>query len=217
MMRRSKDPLRAAASSILCPALRPLGFRAYRARAFVRVVGDVLHYMDLQLAKYGTKEFAVNYAAMPLFPPTPHIILSTGGRVPRGDTGDGWWPSASHEDADASMVDCVARIQSVAAPFWERTSDLAILRDILLGSRNPGQLLAGACCEARLGSSDALRATARALGELQRWYAEMPGRIWCVENIAQAESLADALKAGAVQGLLDEWRHTTLSSLGVRI
>ncbi len=210
---RSRDALRASTTTVLAPVVRRLGFANHGSRAFVRVVGDVLQHMDLQLSAYGSKDFAVNYTALPLYPPTDHIYLPCGGRVPRGRSGDGWWPAKTHDAADASMVEVVARLEEVVFPFFERTANVAGLRDELLATSSPHNVLAAACCEARLGLADALRTTASAIASFQRSYGEMPARKWCIERISVAEELATALGSGTEQDLLDDWRLKTIGAL----
>ena len=214
-MRRSKDPLRASTTTILAPTLRAMGFRARGSRAFVRVVGDILQYLDLQPSAWGSKDFAVNYTSLPLFPPTEHIYLPCGGRVPRGHSPDGWWSAKSHEVADHSMTEVLERVKDRVEPFFQRTSLLTELCQELLASSNAHHLLGAACCQARLRAPDALRTTASALAAFQRWHVEMPERSWCLDRIAIAERLAEALASGQPQGLLDEWRSESLARLGI--
>jgi hypothetical protein len=192
-----------------------MGFQARGSRAFVRVVGDILQYLDLQLSAWGSKDFAVNYTSLPLFPPTDHIYLPCGGRVPRGHSSDGWWSAKSHEVADQSMTEVLGVVRDRVVPFFARTSLLADLRDELLPSSNAHHLFGAACCEARLGSAGALRTTASALAAFHRWHAEMPERTWCLERITLAERLAEALGSGGTQRLLDEWRLESLAKLRI--
>src|SRR4051812_29017625 len=131
-MQRSKDPLTAATTAILKPALTPLGFHKLGSRTFARVLDGVLQYFSLQLSAWGGKDFAVNYAAITLYSPREHFVILSGGRLPRGKSGDGWWASKTPEFADSSMHDVVARLAVHCLPWFERTSTTAGLLTVLL-------------------------------------------------------------------------------------
>jgi hypothetical protein len=67
--KRSKDPLTAATTSVLKPALTSLGFQGRGSRDFVRINDGVLQLINLQLQAYGSKDFCVNYSATTLYEP----------------------------------------------------------------------------------------------------------------------------------------------------
>jgi hypothetical protein len=64
---RSTDPLTAATTGILIPALRLQGFQRNSNRVIARIKDDILQFLDLQLSAYGGKDFCINYASISLF------------------------------------------------------------------------------------------------------------------------------------------------------
>jgi hypothetical protein len=106
-----------------------MGFRPYGKRDFICCHGDILHIVALQLSAWGSKDFAVNYGAMPLFPPTEYVYLPTGGRLRQGRSPDGWWSALTHEKADASMASVVQAVEEQLPPFFRRTCTYAGLAE----------------------------------------------------------------------------------------
>jgi Domain of unknown function (DUF4304) len=153
---KDKDPLTAATTSILKPAVTPLGFQKLGSRSFGRVFDSVLQYFSLQLSAWGSKDFAVNYAAITLCQPHDYMVLQPGGRLPRGKSGDGWWKSATRELADNSMHSVVERFNAHCVPWFERTRTTAGLLAVLIelsseiNPPNTHYLFDIACCQAKL-------------------------------------------------------------------
>jgi hypothetical protein len=79
--RRSKDPLPVATTSLLLPALRPLGFTKKSAWVIGRIRNEILQLLDLQLSSFGSGDFCVNYASVSLFFPRAVLVVQPGGRL----------------------------------------------------------------------------------------------------------------------------------------
>src|SRR3954464_15316060 len=153
-MARSKDPLTAATTAILKPAVMPAGFEKLTTRVFARIRNEILQWFDIQVSMYGSRDFCLNHSSQPLFVPCDHFAVVIGGRVPRGKSGDGWWPSKTHDAADESMRDVPSIIQSRVLPWFEQTSSVSGLLDELLGlgdAWNGSIHLERAACFLRLG------------------------------------------------------------------
>jgi hypothetical protein len=198
---RSKDPLTAATTSILKLAVTPLGFHELGSRLFARVLDSVLQYFAFQLSAWGSKDFAVNYAAITLYSPREDFVGSPGGRLPRGESSDGWWASKNHEFADNSMRDVVARLNTHCLPWFERTSTTAGLLEVLLeenarlGRPSINFLFDIACCQAHLGQfHEAQRALEQAAAAYRKCYQEWPDRTWDLEKAVRCERLLVAVQ-----------------------
>ena len=126
--RRASDPLSAALTVILLPAVRPLGFHGKSGRLIVRVTDGILQLLNFQRSGFGGGDFCVDYASMLLFLPKRHIVLEPGGRLTgfqdRGRV-DRWWQSSTHEHADESMSEVVEAFRAEARPFFESTASIA--------------------------------------------------------------------------------------------
>lgn len=217
---RSKDPLTAATTSILRPAITPLGFHKLGSRTFARVHDSVLQYFSFQLSAWGGKDFAVNYAAITLYSPREHFVILPGGRLPRGMSGDGWWASKTHEYADNSMHDVVSRLASHCLPWFERVSTTAGLLAVLIDEhakiRRPDAhyLFDIACCQTHLGQiSEAQQALDQAVAGYRKWHDEMPERTWCLDCIVRCESLLVAIRSSQQEQLLAQWRADSIRNL----
>src|SRR5262245_13837417 len=132
-MARSKDPLTAATTAILKPAVAPSGFEKLTTRMFGRIRNGIVQWFDIQVSMYGSRDFCLNHSSQPLFVPCDHFAVIVGGRVPRGKSGDGWWPSRTIEAADESMGEVASIFESRVLPWFEQTSVVAGLLDELLG------------------------------------------------------------------------------------
>lgn len=219
-MRRSKDPLTATTTSILKPAITPLGFREISLRSFGRVNDGVLQYFNLQLSAWGSKKFAVNYAAMALFIPRQSFAWIFGGRLPRGKSSDGWWASKTHELADSSMHDVVARFIVHCVPWFERTSTTLGFLNALLKEHATRQeadahyLFEIGCCHAYLGQiAEAQSALELAISTYHRWHKEVPGRVWCLGYIKLCEQLVVAIRVAQHIQLLTLWQTESIRNL----
>lgn len=219
-MNRSSDPLTAAMTSILKPAISPLEFQKLGTRSFGRVSDGVLQYLDLQLSAWGSKDFAVNYAAITLHSPRDFIALASGGRLPRGKSGDGWWKSETHEFADASMRDVVERFAAHCVPWFERTRSTRGLLAVLLEQhaafdRPHGHTLFDmGCCQAHLGetgmASDSLE---RAIVAYRDIHQGLPQATWCLDGVARCERLLMAIREERHTSQLAEWFAHSVRSL----
>lgn len=219
-MQRSKDPLTAATTSILKPAVTSLGFHKLGSRTFARVVDSVLQYFSFQLSGWGGKDFAVNYAAITLYSPREHFVILPGGRLPRGKSGDGWWASRTHEFADDSMLEVVARLSTHCFPWFERANTTAGLLAVLLeehakiGRPHAHYLFDIACCHAHLGQiSEAQQALTRAVTAYRQSHDEMPERIWCLDCIARSDRLLAAIQDSQQERMLAQWRADSIRNL----
>jgi hypothetical protein len=219
-MHRSKDPLTAATTSILKPIFAPLGFHKLGSRTFARVLDGVLQYFSFQLSAWGGKDFAVNYAAITLYSPRQHFVVQPGGRLPCGKSGDGWWASKTHADADNSMRDVVSRLTAHCLPWFGRTSTTAGLVKVLreeqarLVRPHAHYLFDIGCCDARLGQLvEARQDLASAHATYQEWHREMPVRTWCLDGAARCDRLLAAIENSEQQQLLEEWRTDSIRNL----
>jgi hypothetical protein len=193
-----------------------MGFRPYGKRDFICCHGDILHIIALQLSAWGSKDFAVNYGAMPLFPPTEIVYLPTGGRLRQGKSPDGWWSSLTHEKADASMASVVQAVEDQLPPFFRRTSTYAGLADELgLVDKAPYTFMK-ACCEVTIGHRDARITLEQAISLFQQFLDEHPDAAWAIKGLAEAAALVSAIDNGSEQRLLDEWAQATATALKIQ-
>src|SRR5512137_2154965 len=123
-MPTSVDCLAVSTKSILKPAMGSLGFAPYGKRTFVLLNGDILQFVDLQLSAWGSREFAVDYSSLLLFPVREHLSIPVGGRLPRGRSCDGWWSSLRQDYADNSMKEIVTLINERLVPWFNKTKSL---------------------------------------------------------------------------------------------
>lgn len=217
---RPKDPLTAATNAILKPAIVPAGFIPVGGRLFARIRDGIVQYFALQLSTWGSRDFAVNYASMPLCPPREDFVIVCGGRLPRGKSGDGWWPSKHHAVADDSMRDVVERLTAHCLPWFERTSTTAGLLAVLLeeqaalGRPDASTLFDIACCRAQLGEfTEAQAGLAEASAVLRAAHDERREDTWILERVARCERLATAIEEGQAEELLAEWRAESVRNL----
>ena len=209
MAARSKDPLTAATTSVLKPALAEHGFRRHTGRCFVRYQRPVAQFLDIQLSSWGSKDFAINYFILPLFPQRAFIGSNFAGRFPRGKSGDGWWPAKDHARADSSMEEIVEKFHSFAIPIYDASATI----DGLIRSLKPMTVS---------GNSHILRDyafsmiyagdTSKGLGEMdgarnafQKALGEMSSRDWCAAAVRECDRLAEACAAGEQAALFEQW------------
>jgi len=212
MMALSTDPLTAATTAILLPALRAAGFRRKTGRVIARVHADILQFFDLQLEAYGGKVFCVNYASLPLFCPRDYWILQPGTRLNQANGCEAWVSAKTHDAADLSMGLVRQMAESQAMPFFESTKTpeglLAYLEHENWGSQHHLNF-EKACCEARLSRlPDARRHALRAI-ELYR----EDGRSWCTSGIELCERLLAAIDGAMVGDLLRQWTDHSIAKL----
>jgi hypothetical protein len=209
---RSADPLVAATTSILLPALRPLGFRRKSDRVIARVHADILQFFDLQLSSYGGKRFCVNYASLPLSPPRDCLVLAYGDRL-RGEAGgEVWFDSSTHDRADEAMGRVAALAQAQAVPFFEATASieglLARISRFALAEQHHG-ILDRACCMARLERFD--EAHALALQAVVRYRKD--GRPFCAAYVELCDQLIAGLAEETAGELLRRWVERSVGAL----
>jgi hypothetical protein len=217
---RSKDPLTAATTSILKPVLTPLGFQELGSRCFARVRDSVLQYLALQLSMWGSRDFAVNYAAITLYSPREEFVGSPGGRLPRGKSSDGWWASKNHEFADNSMRDVVARLNTHCLPWFERTGTTAGLLEVLLeenarlGRSSITFLFDIACCQVHLGQfHEGQCALEQAAAAYRKSYQDSPDCTWDLARAVRCERLLVAIQESQQAQLLAQWRAESVRNL----
>jgi hypothetical protein len=206
---RSKDPLTAAATSILLPALRPYGFERKTNRVIARVCSaDILQFFDLQLGSYGSKDFCVNYASISLVCPRDYLILEPGNRLSHRNGAAAWFSAVTHEEADSSMLEVAKMAVGQAVPFFDRSRTLADQLGLHHSDKHHG-CLEMACLSARLGrTEDAVAYALRAI----KLYRE-DGREWCPQYITHCEALINSIQAGNYVQLLGEWRDHSIATL----
>jgi hypothetical protein len=222
MARKHSDPLRQATRQVLEPALEALGFTALGPRTFARMSGRVLQYISLQLSQWGSREFAVNYASIALVSPRDVLVGNPGGRLPRGRSPDGWWPSKTEEFALASVGDVESRIRDHCLPFFGSTASTELLltvmhreHDALPGPRAHA-LFDIACCQADVARLAEASATAAHASDAYADFArQVPGGTWCTLGIARCNELRGAIATGGERALLDRWLLHSISHLGL--
>lgn len=209
---RSADPLTAATTSILLPALRPLGFQRKSNRLAARIRDDILQFVGPDLSAWGSKDFCMSYGSMPLFRPEEYLVLNYGGRLKAATGGDLWLGSSTHQQADAAMLRFVGLVQAQALPFFESTATakglLAYITRSGWGEQHHG-VFDRACCMARLGRRR--RARTLALRAIKQYRED--GRPWCADYIELCEQLVAALEAGATEALLRGWVEDSVRQL----
>src|ERR1017187_3188192 len=114
---RSKDPLLAATTSILLPALRPFGFQRKGNLELDRVRDGILHFVSPGYFR-GTGLFRVEYGAMPLVPPTDFLYFAWGNRLRYEENRYEGWAGDTHELADASMQRVVKLMRERVLPLF---------------------------------------------------------------------------------------------------
>lgn len=211
-MKRSADPLTAATTAILRPAIRPDGFDLLSRRSFARVRAGILHFIDLQLSTWGGKMFCVNYAAISLYSPRDHFVLEPGDRLRKESGGEKWWPADNHDSANNSAFEVVKALKAQALPFFDRAQTTAGYLEIMerkKGGSFHHLLFERACVYARLELNGAAK---EALAAAIRLYGE-DGRSWCAACIVRCEELLAAIERGRVEALLTQWTDKSIGSL----
>jgi hypothetical protein len=206
---RSKDPLLAATTSILLPAMKRFGFVHLRKRELARVRDDIVHYIMPWYSGYGGRNFYVDYGAMPLVPPTHFHYAACGSRVWDEVNRRYTWEGQSHELADASMERVVESVQRKVLPFFtsiETTEGFLTEQSSNLDHHGQFRI---ACCLLRLRRRNE---AVEHLNAAIRGYAK-DGRDWCPAYAAQCESLLKAIGDGTDASLLESWKLETIHNL----
>lgn len=212
-MKRSKDPLTAATTSVVLPALKPLGFVRVKTRIIGRLRNDILQFLSFQLSGYGGKDFCVNYASLSLF--RPREFFSLDGRLTKHLKHGGirqWWSAKTHEAADNSMADIVSTLQEELLPWFNGTDTVSGLLEYLNKqnwSARHHLEFERACCLARLDIiDDARKAAERALHLYQEDW-----RDWCKPYAAWCKKLIGSIDSDRYQDTLMEWRQLSIDKL----
>lgn len=208
---RSKDPLTAAAASILVPALKPLGFQRHGTRKLVRMHEDILHSIDPSYSPTGGGCFYVECWAMPLIPPTDFFYHCRGERLRDEVEPYSLWPAETHERADASMQRVVQLLHERVLPFFETIKSTEAFLALLQSSpeQSHHEHFRVACCMIRLGRvSEAADHLAEAI-----WQYNEDGRSWCPPYAVQCEQMLGAIGDGTSLELLDKWKAQTIRDL----
>lgn len=214
MAKRSTDPLTAATTSILMPAIRSHGFRKKTIRKIVRIQDDILQLIDLNPSAYGGKEFRVNYATLSLFMPRDYLILQPGGNLQWENGAEAWLPAKTQAEADESMGKTVTMFQSQALPFFEGTRTVeGLLEHLSREHWGSGHhlYLEMAFCEARRGhGGKALEHAIRAI-EL---YKE-DGSTWCADFINLCQQLISGIESNTLTMMFSQWIEYSIRKLGL--
>lgn len=211
--KRSKDPLTAATTSVLLPALRPHDFKRVTPRIIGKVTDDIFQFFNLQLAAFGGKDFCVNYASMLLSAPHDSLVLTYGDRL-RDELGvDKWRPADTHASADVSMAEVVGLLEEQTLPFFQQTETRAGFLEYLsfsLGRQHQHHdLLNIAACAAALGQHEESVDRCR---DAVRLYEE-DGRSWCAEYIGYCRELINAVENGTAATCLMQLKKRTVQNL----
>lgn len=202
----------AATTSVLLPALGPLGFKKRSPRVIGRIRNGIFQFLDLQMSSFGEKNFCVNYASVSLSFPRAFLVLEPGGRLRNAGGTEAWWPASSHDMADNSMQEVVQAFQDQAIPFFTSTETVGGLLDVLLTQDRMPQhhvKFELGCCLAKLGRmEDAEGYLARAISLYRA-----DGRTWCQEYITKCEELIGAIRRGVASDLLQEWTRQSMRVL----
>jgi hypothetical protein len=212
-LRRSKDPLTAATTSILMPALQAHGFIRVTNRLIARDRNLILQSISLQLSQWGNRMFCVNYAVNSLFRPREFLTLSPGGRLKRRRFGgEVWWDSDTHEKADEAMQEVTSLILSKTLPWFDKCDTVKGLYKILSrerwGSRHHLEF-EKACCLARLGRLD--EAKDRLDTAIKLFIDD--GRDWTPQYVNECQDLIDAIERGNHDQLLSDWVEWSIGQL----
>lgn len=197
----SKDPLTASTTSILLPSLKPFGFRRLTGRVVARISSDILQSVSLQLAAYGGGDLCVNYASLTLFNPRDFFSLSPGDRLRRLNAADAWFPSSTHEAADASMREVVPLLEAQALPFFQSMYTPEVILKYLKREKSGPNHHRGfdiACCLEKLERFKDAERHAQVAANLYR----KDGRPWALDCARQADELLASLRDGSVADLL---------------
>jgi hypothetical protein len=211
MRQRSKDPLTAATTSILLPALRPLNFGRKTNRLILRISDDILQFIDLQLSSFGDKSFCVNYASIPLFSPRDYLVLQPGDRL-RKKGAEAWWSSSDQKVAGHSMTEIVNLLKEQAIPFFNKTETVSGLLKVLLAANWAAKHhleFERACCRASLHEFDEARRHLNLAIDLYK----ADGRAWCAKKIDEAKQLLKAIEDHKSSECLQNWRRYSMTKL----
>jgi hypothetical protein len=217
-MGRSRDPYTAAFNDFLKPILKKAGFGARSAREFGRVRGPIYQFIFLQLSQWGSRDFCVNYSAIPLFIPRERLSWVIGGRFPRGKTSDGWWPSKALDEAEDSMKDVAATFRSFAIPWFDRTASVRGLVDELMrfeSSPNAHIHFEIGCCLAWISDQQSVATLLNAQNLYESSYEEMRSRDWCLKGASDCALLLNGIAEGSSQAVLTDWITKTVEALKI--
>jgi len=209
---RSKDPLAAATTSILFPAVKPYGFQRYGSRKLARICDDVLHIIGPWYSGWGGRDFYIECCAFGLTPPTDCIYLTWGARLRDEMTGYDSWPGQTHELADASMERAVQLMYKRVLPsYYQRLEKMEDFLVLLQKRPDPDHHthFQRACCLVRLRRLDE---ASRELTSAVRQYLE-DGRSWCFPKAAQCEEMLKAINEGRSLELYELWKSETIRNL----
>ncbi len=212
---RSKDPLLAATTSILYPAVKPFGFQRHGSRKLVRICEDILHIINPWYSGWGGRDFHVECWAMPLFPARDYIYCARGNRVCDEVSRGSLWAGQTQELADASMQQIVKIMQKQDLPFFMSIETTESFLTLLQQRPDPDhhEHFQVACCMGRLNRLGEAR---ERLMVAIRAYAD-DGRDWCAGYAAQCEQMVKAIDEGTALPLLNKWRMETISNLKLQI
>ncbi|MGD0814403.1 MAG: hypothetical protein ABSA83_12425 [Verrucomicrobiota bacterium] len=208
---RSKDPLLAATTSILLPAVKPFGFQRHGSRKLIRIREDILHLINPWYSGWGGRDFHVDCWAMPLVPATSFIYSARGDRVCDEVSQGSLWAGQTQELADTSMERVVKIIQKRVLPFFISIETTESFLNLLKQRPDPDhhEHFRVACCLVRLTRLDEARE--RLIAAI-RAYAE-DGRAWCAGYATQCEQMVKAIDEGTALELLENWKMETIRNL----
>lgn len=221
---RSKDPLTAATTSILVPALKPLGFRREGQRLLLRIENDILQRIGFWYSSgLAGQFFHAYYSVNTLFClKLPEDIGGSlmGGRFWDEVTRAELWPSSPQEVADASMNRILKLVFEQALPYFQRVSSADGVLNLLSDCQQESERSTGilnfhweferGCCAVKVGDFSAAELFLRRARDL---YAKDDNGLWRESNLARAalcQQLLDALQGGSALDLLEKWKTQTV-------
>jgi hypothetical protein len=217
---RSKNTVTAAITSILKPALLPLGFGPIGGRGFGRINDCILHYIGVTVTAWSSPDFWIEYALLTLVQPHDHIYLTWGDRL--RNNGRGYrWQAYWHEDADHSMINVVAALGRLAFPFFDAHGSPQTMIQLVrsdLGVEHHKHFELGALQAWLNETNDAKRSLQQAARLYDEDYNESLqmglDRSWTMDYKRQVEVLMAAMDAGEHRELQLRWFDTASINFG---
>ena len=219
----TQDFLAKAARTSLRPAVARHGFQQYSPKAFFRLCGKIVQFVDLQKSGWGGGNFAVNYFIFILVPHRKFIGSIFAGRFPRGKSGDGWWKSVPEEAAEESMQEVCSIFESFALPILDESMTLSgyatALRKHCQGAHSghaSADMGIALICDGKI--EEGHRLVRKAEVDYRAFSAQFPGMkepLWSDECADQMARLSSAVEAGTHETLIEEWFQQSILTLKI--
>jgi hypothetical protein len=203
------DELKRAITSIIFPALAPLGFRRRGMRDLLRVDGPIVQRLHFQLTAWGGRDFCTT-CCVNLVPADEIATLQPGFRLGGGK----WLPSLTDQQAADSAALALRWIMAEAIPFFERSRTLLGYEKTVAcqewGAKHHQKFQRAVA----LALSEMWDEADQLLREAKALYLE-DGRDWVGGYIAKVDALAAALQSGTATNLLQTWAIENSKAHGI--